>query len=664
DKYKSSIKKRINSWTESSFDWASDYIYGIEADYRLVKTAKVSCFLNGDGLANVIHADGLDNFKKSTEYRGKLKETLQGEPKDNGQFDILAANPPYSVSAFKNTLKNGEQSFELYDRLTDDSSEIECLFIERTKQLLRVGGWAGIILPSSILSNTGIYSDARAIILKYFNIKGITSFGPNTFMATGTNTIVMFMERRPDHDWKKIEAAIKQFFESPKETTVNGIEKAFGKYASEVFDKLSLQDYISFVNKAPNKAMESQELFVDYKAWFNDLTEIKRLKDSKIFKDKAIREQQNELDNLFFKKTFERESEKLLYFFLTYSQKSVVVRMGEKEAEKEFLGYEFSNRRGHEGIKMYKDENGKDSTRLYDDTILLNPEKANTHIYRQFLENPITIPSDLSSNVTLMSTRDLMDFKKVMFENALSLEAKKKDVSVIWDYETLEFLNVIADIQKGTSFTSAELQDGTVPVVAGGQKAAYYHSEANRSGNIITVSASGAYAGFVNYWTQPIFASDCITIKSKDERVISTKLIYVFLRSIQDIIYTLRKPAQAQPHIYSSEIERIKLPILPKPIQAEVLKDLESIEMEERKEVAKIEKIRDGIDARINSLTSENDLTIISKIADVGGGKRVPKGFRPLSSKTDYPYIRVTDFENGSVSMANLKYLNEATFKK
>ena len=110
---------------------------------ELVKTAKVSCFLNGDGLANVIHADGLDHFQKSIDYKGKLKEVSKDDPKDNSVFDVMVANPPYSVSAFKNTLKNGEESFDLYNRLTDDSSEIECLFIERTKQLLKPGGWAG-----------------------------------------------------------------------------------------------------------------------------------------------------------------------------------------------------------------------------------------------------------------------------------------------------------------------------------------------------------------------------------------------------------------------------------------------------------------------------------------------------------------------------------------
>ena len=80
-KQKPSVKAKLISWRASPFDWAYDYVYGIEADYRLVKTAKVSCFLNGDGLANVIHADGLDNFKTSTDFKGKLKLTEKDDKK-------------------------------------------------------------------------------------------------------------------------------------------------------------------------------------------------------------------------------------------------------------------------------------------------------------------------------------------------------------------------------------------------------------------------------------------------------------------------------------------------------------------------------------------------------------------------------------------------------
>ena len=128
---------------KDKFRWAEEYVYGIEKDYRLAKTTKISTFLNGDGDANIICGDGLGHFTKTKEYRGKLKE-LTGK-RGNKQFDIIVANPPYSVDGFKTTLLHGKESFELFKHLTDNSSEIECLFIERTKQLLKDKAVAGVI---------------------------------------------------------------------------------------------------------------------------------------------------------------------------------------------------------------------------------------------------------------------------------------------------------------------------------------------------------------------------------------------------------------------------------------------------------------------------------------------------------------------------------------
>ena len=44
------------------FIWAKDYIYGIENDYRLVKTTKLSCFFNGDGEAQILQTSGIYPF--------------------------------------------------------------------------------------------------------------------------------------------------------------------------------------------------------------------------------------------------------------------------------------------------------------------------------------------------------------------------------------------------------------------------------------------------------------------------------------------------------------------------------------------------------------------------------------------------------------------------
>jgi type I restriction enzyme M protein len=169
---------------------------------------------------------------------------------------LLVSNPPYSVSAFKNTLNKVDESFKLFGKLTDQSSEIECLFIERTKQLLKDGGYAGIILPSSMLSNKGIYESAREIILKYFKIVAIAEFGSNTFMATGTNTVTLFLERRNNYEWESIQSIVESFFENFKDVACNEIDKPFSKYVSHVFNDIKLTDYVSLLKKIPNKKIK------------------------------------------------------------------------------------------------------------------------------------------------------------------------------------------------------------------------------------------------------------------------------------------------------------------------------------------------------------------------------------------------------------------------
>ena len=54
--------------------------------------------------------------------------------------------------------------------------------------------------------------------------------------------------------------------------------------------------------------------------------------------------------------------------------------------------------------------------------------------------------------------------------------------------------------------------------------------------------------------------------------------------------------------------------------------------------------------------------TTIGVICEVKGGKRLPKGKALLNTETEHPYIRVTDFENGSVNLSTIKYLDSDTY--
>jgi type I restriction enzyme M protein len=135
-------------------------------------------------------------------------------------------------------------------------------------------------------------------------------------------------------------------------------------------------------------------------------------------------------------------------------------------------------------------------------------------------------------------------------------------------------LGEVCEIEKGTSITKARISHGDVPVVAGGQQPAYYHNQSNREGETITVSASGAYAGFVNFFEIPIFASDCTTIKSKDENRVLTKYIFRYLKAKQKHIYKLQK-GMGQPHVYGKDLAKIKIPLPPLSVQKEIVEKIE-----------------------------------------------------------------------------------------
>lgn len=433
---KPNVKREIDKWKSTAFDWAYDYMYWIEKDYRLVKTAKVGCYLHGDGIATVIHWDGLDSFEKSKAYKGKLKKFNSEDPQENAQFDFVLSNPPYSVSAFKWTLKseNASKDFNLYKYLTDASSEIEALFIERTSQLLKEWWIAAIVLPSSILSNTGIYSRAREIIFKDFDIIAITELGSNTFMATGTNTVILFLKKRNKFFARNLKASTDKFFENLKDVTLNWIEKAVSKYINEVWEWIQIEDYISMIQKAPTESIKNHEIFREYSN-----------------KIKLTRKSEEEREKAFFEKIIELEKEKLFYFILTYPQKLVLVKSGTKKKEKEFLGYEFSTRKWNEGIHPIQRWKLIDEcTKLFDPKMLDNPSKASTYIYDNFQNNfDRKISEELKDHVFRASLVDLLTFDRADFEKTVSLNNKKK-VRIESKWELVKLEDVLETLESGS----------------------------------------------------------------------------------------------------------------------------------------------------------------------------------------------------------------------
>jgi type I restriction enzyme S subunit len=137
-------------------------------------------------------------------------------------------------------------------------------------------------------------------------------------------------------------------------------------------------------------------------------------------------------------------------------------------------------------------------------------------------------------------------------------------------------LGEVCELSKGKTITRATTRDGQVPVIGGGLGPTYFHDVDNRKPPVITISASGANAGFVNYWDMPIWASDCTTIIEKPGSPALIGYIYKYLQSRQNFINSELRRGSAQPHVYPSDIANleIQLPSLEK--QYEIVNKLDN----------------------------------------------------------------------------------------
>ena len=152
------------------------------------------------------------------------------------------------------------------------------------------------------------------------------------------------------------------------------------------------------------------------------------------------------------------------------------------------------------------------------------------------------------------------------------------------------------NIRKGEVITKATATIGNIPVVAGGKTITYYTNKYNRESNTITISASGANAGFVNFWKCRIFASDCSTIEKQSEYNIEH--VYYSLLNKQDDLYKCQTGG-AQPHVQPSDISSLIILVPPTLAEqtaiANILSDMDQEIEALKKKLKKVESIKQGI---------------------------------------------------------------------
>ena len=389
-------------------------IYGIEKSQTLSQVAKIATIINGSKDSEIV-------FKDALSYMNNAEARFVSFKKES--FDCIIANPPYSVKGFLETLEEKDRNqFELIkgvdERAYHNNNSIECFFIERAKYFLKPSGVMGIILPISFLSNEGIYTKARELLFANFNVLAIAAMNSRTFGSTGTSTIILFAQKVG----KNAEGLLHTFIE----------KKDYKQYLSwnELDNYLIKQgynksDYFTFMqDDRLSDILSSNETFKDYKTnfkaqpiskqlqheWFQKSTlfdrnlkekskEYRELLKKYLLSEEYVESEKDEYQRQFVAYAKKIECDKLKTFIQTNNiialLQSPPDKVNGKTNKKEivkFLGYDWSNRKGDEGIKYVTDrkieENDDDDEKdteivtainsiKYIKTPLYNPDNVN-----------------------------------------------------------------------------------------------------------------------------------------------------------------------------------------------------------------------------------------------------------------------------------------------
>ena len=247
------------------------------------------------------------------------------------------------------------------------------------------------------------------------------------------------------------------------------------------------------------------------------------------------------------------------------------------------------------------------------------------------------------------------------------------------DGEKVEWktLGEVAEFKRGQTITQKTAQAGVYPVISGGQQPAYYIDQYNRTGQTITVAGSGAYAGFVMFWNEPIFVSDAFSIKANEE-VLLPRYVFHFLLNKQNSIFNLKR-GSGVPHVYAKDLAVFSIPIPPLRVQARIVEILDKftqleaqleVELEARKK--QYAYYRDQLlnfsqspplNVNVEWKTLGEVMEIVTDFTAAGSFASNAQNVRYLQEPNYALLVRTTDIKQGFKSTEKFIYVDQHAFE-
>jgi restriction endonuclease S subunit len=277
-----------------------------------------------------------------------------------------------------------------------------------------------------------------------------------------------------------------------------------------------------------------------------------------------------------------------------------VVKTGEKDSEKRFLGYEFSNRRGSEGIHpIQRGKPIEECTRLFDGGVFDNPEKASTYIYKAFVgDYEYPVHDSLKDNVSRIRLVDMLTFSRRNFEKNISTAAKKEvKIESKWEIVKLE---TVARIDYGTRIVKAT-ESGTIYPVYGGGGKTFNANSFNRENSFI-ISRFGMSLECVRFVSGKFFLNDSgMTVNSLNKRILNSNYLNYYLFLNQEKVYLCGRGV-SQKNIDIKKFSILPIPLPPVEIQQKIVSEIEIFEKKEDDAKKTVENLLNKINNILGTL--------------------------------------------------------------
>lgn len=231
-------------------------------------------------------------------------------------------------------------------------------------------------------------------------------------------------------------------------------------------------------------------------------------------------------------------------------------------------------------------------------------------------------------------------------------------------------LNKIIEVKKGKYITRKESIPGPYPVILGGREPAYYINQFNHTGKAIVVSRSGASAGYVSFWNEPIFVTDGFLIEAKE--TVNIDFLYYLMKSCENQFLGLQG-GSAIPRVTPKTIGNVevKLPSLEKQVKiVDILLMYDKLIENNQKQIKLLEEAAQRlykewfVDLRFPGY---EDTPIVDGVPEgwqktnIGEFLSVRSGYAFKSSwwqKEGYPVVKIKDISNNTVDISGVDYVS------